>query len=165
MRKLLSILFLSFCAAACSKDDAPQPEMNAAVKQIWQALDGTFVGVHEDKLSAAGSYTETIVFHPYSEPEEIKPTVILFPDFTAYGTAVITDTRFEEISGSSTCYYSIDVKYEGATPTISFFEYGTDGEVINSEDMRNIKVINASSFKMWDYGLTEAENAIIYAKQ
>lgn len=53
----------------------------------------------------------------------------------------------------------------GATPTISFFEYGTDGEVVNREDKRNIKVIDASSFKMWDYGLTEAENAIIYAKQ
>ena len=148
MRKLLSILFLSLCVAACSKDDAPQPEMNETVKQIWQT-----------------SYTETIVFQPYSKPKEIKPTVILFPDFTAYGTAVITDTRFEEISGSSTCYYSIDVKYEGATPTISFFEYGTDGEVVNREDKRNIKVIDASSFKMWDYGLTEAENAIIYAKQ
>ena len=137
MKKLLSILFLSLCIAACSKDDTPKPEMNETVKQIWQTLNGRYIGFHEDKLSSAGSYTETIVFQPYSEPEEIKPTVILFPDFTAYGTAVITDTRFEEISGSSTCYYSIDVKYEGAIPTISFFEYGTDGEVVNSEDQRN----------------------------
>lgn len=28
-----------------------------------------------------------------------------------------------------------------------------------------VSVIDASSFKMWDYGLTEAENAIIYTKQ
>lgn len=116
MRKLLSILFLSLCVATCSKDDAPQPEMNETVKQIWQTLNGTYIGFHEDKLSSAASYTETIAFQPYSEPKEIKPTVILFPDFTAYGTAVITDTRFEAISGSSTCYYSIDVKYEGGNP-------------------------------------------------
>lgn len=165
MRKLLPLLLLSICIAACSKDDNPKPETNEAVKEIWSSLNGTYSGFHEDKLSSAGSYTETIIFRPYSEPREIKPTVILFPDFTAYGTAVITDTRFEAISGSSTCYYSIDVKYEGATPTISFFEYGTDGEVINSEDKRNIKLIDARSFKMWDYGLTEAENAIIYTKQ
>ena len=99
MRKLLSILFLSLCVATCSKDDAPQPEMNETVKQIWQTLNGTYIGFHEDKLSSAASYTETIAFQPYSEPKEIKPTVILFPDFTAYGTAVITDTRFEAISG------------------------------------------------------------------
>lgn len=136
MKKLLSVLFLSICAAACSKDDTPQPEIDKTVKQIWQTLDGKYTGVHEDKLSLAGSYTETIVFQPYSETKEIKPTVILFPDFTAYGTALITDTRFEEISGSSTCYYSIDVKYEGATPIISFFEYGADGEVVNREDKR-----------------------------
>lgn len=165
MKRILSILLLSLCLTACSKDDNPQPSMIGEVKQIWQTLNGRYAGFHEDKLSSAASYTETIVFQPYSEPKEIKPMVILFPDFTAYGTAVITDTRFEEISGSSTCYYSIDVKYEGAIPTISFFEYGTDGEVINSEDKRNIKVIDASSFKMWDYGLTEAENAIIYTKQ
>lgn len=165
MKKILSILLLSICFAACSKDDNPQPNMNEAIKQVWQALNGRYVGFHEDKLSAAGSYTETIVFQPYSEPKEIKPTVILFPDFTAYGTAIITDIRFEEISGSLTCYYSIDVKYDGAIPTISFFEYGADGEVTNNEDKRNIKVIDASSFSMWNYGLTEAENAIIYAKQ
>lgn len=165
MRKILPILLFSLCCMACSKDDNTPPEMDETVKEIWQTLNGTYVGFHEDKLSTAGSYTETIVFRPYAEPKEIKSVVILFPDFTAYGTAVITDTRFEEISGSSTCYYSIDVKYEGATPTISFFEYGTDGDVINSEDKRNIEVIDASSFKMWDYGLTEAENAIIYTKQ
>lgn len=163
MRKFLSILLLSLCCVACSKDDDPQPEMSAAVKQIWQALDGTFVGAHEDKLSAAGSYTETIVFHPYSEPRDIIP--IYEDKCAAFGHAVITDTRFVAISGSSTCYYSINVKYEGATPTISFFEYGTNGDVINREDKRNIKVIDASSFKMWNYGSTEAENAIIFTKQ
>lgn len=165
MRRILPILLLFFCFTACSKDDNPQPSMNEDVKQIWQTLSGKYTGFHEDKLSSAASYTETIVFQPYSEPKEIKPIVILFPDFTAYGTAVITDTRFEAIRGSSTCYYSIDVKYEGAIPTISFFEYGTGGSVVNSEDKRNIKVINATSFKMWDYGLAETENAIIYTKQ
>ena len=69
MRKLLSILFLSLCVATCSKDDAPQPEMNETVKQIWQTLNGTYIGFHEDKLSSAASYTETIAFQPYSEPE------------------------------------------------------------------------------------------------
>lgn len=165
MRKILLVLLLSLCFAACSKDNNPQPEMNEAVKQIWQTLDGTFTGVHEDKLSAAASYTENIVFQPYSEPKKIEPTVILFPDFTAYGTAVITDSRSEAINDSSTCYYSIEVKYEGAIPTISFFEYGTDGEVVNSENKRNIKIIDASSFKMWNYGSTEAENAVIYTKR
>lgn len=163
MRKLLPILLLSLYCVACSKDDDSRPEMNETVQQIWHSLDGTFVGVHEDKLSAAGSYTETIVFHPYSEPRDIIP--IYEDKCAAFGHAVITDTRFVSIGGSSDCYYSIKVTYSGATPTISFFEYGTNGDVINREDKRNIKVIDASSFKMWNYGSTEAENAIIFTKQ
>lgn len=163
MKKFLSILLLSLCCVACSKDNDPQPEMNETVKQIWQTLDGTFVGVHEDKLSAAGSYSETIVFHPYSKPREILP--VYEDKCMAFGHAEITDTRFEAISGSSDCYYSIKVAYSGATPTISFFEYGTNGDIINREDKRNINVINASSCKMWNYGSTEAENAIIFTKQ
>lgn len=165
MKKILSILLLALCFVACSKEESREPQMDETTKKIWQTLNGKYIGFHEDKLSAAGSYTETIVFQPYAAPKEIKPTVVLFPNFTAYGTAKITDTRFEAISGSSNCYYSIHVAYAGAEPTISFFEYGNDGSVINSEDERNIRIIDASSFKMWDYGLTEAENAIIYSKQ
>lgn len=77
MKKLLSILFLSLCIAACSKDDTPKPEMDETVKQIWQTLNGRYIGFHEDKLSSAGSYTETIVFQPYSEPETIPIRFIL----------------------------------------------------------------------------------------
>lgn len=163
MKKLLPLLLLSICLVACSKDNDPKPETDEAVKEIWSSLNGTYSGFHEDKLSSAGSYTETIVFRPYSEPREILP--LYEKKCMAFGSVRITDTRFEAISGSSDCYYSIDVKYEGATPTISFFEYGTNGEVINSEDKRNIKIIDARSFKMWNYGSTEAENAVAYTKQ
>lgn len=81
MKKLLSILFLSLCIAACSKDDTPKPEMDETVKQIWQTLNGRYIGFHEDKLSSAGSYTETIVFQPYSEPEGDQADGNPFPGF------------------------------------------------------------------------------------
>lgn len=163
MRKILSILIFFLCCTACSKENETPPEMSGTVKEIWQTLNGTYIGFHEDKLSPAGSYTETIIFRPYSELREILP--IYEQKCMAFGSAEITDTRFVEIRGSTTCYYSLDEAYSGAIPTISFYEYGDNGSIINREDRRNIRLIDASSFKMWNNGSTETENSITFTKQ
>lgn len=167
MKKIIPIIIMVICAfTSCSKDDdIEQPQIDATMKEIWASLNGSYKATHYFSNSGKEWYSETIEFYPYKEPKEITPTVMMFPSFTAYGTATITDTRVSDIAGSSTCYYSIDVAYNGATPTISFFEYGESGEVINKEDKRNIKNWNNAQFDMWDYGLSETENIITYYRQ
>lgn len=163
MKKLLSILFLSLCIAACSKDDTPKPEMNETVKQIWQTLNGKYVGEY---TSFGNPYqTEEIIFSPYTEPKEILP--LYEKKCLAFGSAQIK-IKTASLEFDGIYYYSIDVKYSGAIPTISFHEYDEDsGYVINKEDKRNIRLINSTSIKMWSYGLTEdgSGNAVIYTKQ
>lgn len=161
-----AILFsLSLCLAlfACSGDDGPQtiPD-SATVRSIWKTLDGSYQSVFFVMNMEKVWYTETVTFHPYAEPREIFS--VLDGKIKAYGTADILDTRFQEISGVGHFYYSINQTYEGATPTISFYERAGDGSVSNREDRRNVKDWCESSFKMWSYGLTEAENAVIYIK-
>ena len=167
MRKILPIIIMMFCTfISCSKDDdIEQPQINATVKEIWASLNGSYKATYYFNNIEKEWYSETIDFHPYSEPKKITPKVILFPSFTAYGTATITDTRVSDIKGSSTCYYSIEVAYNGAAPTISFFEYGENGEVRNKEDKRNIKNWDYTQFDMWNYGLSEKENIKTYYKQ
>lgn len=163
MRKLLSIIILSLCVASCSKNDSPKPEMNETVKEIWQTLKGTYAGQY---TSFGNPYqTEEITFSPYTEPKEILP--LYEKKCLAYGSAYIK-TESASMVFDGEYYYSIDVKYSGAIPTISFYEYSIDdGYIINKEDKRNIRLIDATSIKMWSYGLTEdgSGNAVIYTKQ
>lgn len=163
MRKLLSILLLSLCCAACSKNNDTSPEMSGTVKEIWQTLNGKFIGEY---TSFGNPYqTEEITFSPYPEPKEILP--LYEKKCLAFGSAQIK-IKTSGLEFDGVYYYSIDEKYSGAIPTISFHEYDTNsGYVINKEDKRNLRIINNSSIKMWSYGLTEdgSGNAVIYTKQ
>lgn len=165
MKRLLFSMAICLTLFACSSDDDLNPKTESTtVQSIWNTLNGTYKGVfylmgNSDKIW----YTETICFHPYEKTKEIFS--FLEGNFIAYGTADILDSRIENISGVEHFYYSINKKYEGATPTISFYKMSDDGSVINREDRRNIKNWSTSSFKMWSYGLTENENSVIYTKQ
>lgn len=163
MRKIIPFAIMALSVMSCSKEETEQPAMNETVKEIWTTLYGTYKGTYISSLTGKEQYSETIEFHPYPEPKEITPVVILFPCFTAYGTAIITDTRFEFISGSSNYYYSINITY--GEPTISFFECDDDGDVINREDKRIIKDWGISQFKMWNYGIAEEGNSAIHIKE
>lgn len=150
--------------SSCSSSDneEPQKSVDIEVNEIWHSISGSYKGsfyiMNTDNLW----YTETITFHPYSEPKEITP--LFDSKCMAYGVADISDTRFLDISDVSHSYYSIKVKYSGAVPTITFYEYGDGGDIINKGDERNIRVSGSDIF-LWSYGLTEKENAIRYIKQ
>lgn len=165
MKKSLFVL-TALLLSSCSSDgggDIEKFSVNQEVANIWQSLNGTYIGTYYLFNTDNIWYTETITFHPYSEPREIHP---VFEDkCLAYGTADIVDTRFYDISGTAHCYYSIQVKYTGAVPTISFFKYGDNGGITDKEDKRNIRIVNAQTFAAWDYGLTETENSHNYIKQ
>ena len=75
------------------------------------------------------------------------------------------EMRFMDITGKSYCYYFINPATYSDSPTISFFKFNDDGNIINKEDKRNIKNWNDAQFDMWDYGLSETENIITYYKQ
>ena len=153
-----------FCLAACGgEDDTQTSTISKEVEAIWKAINGSYKGVYYISGTDNIWYTETITFHPYSEP---KPLIsVLDGEVTAFGTADIADTRFIDITGIEQYYYSIVVKYQGATPYISFYKYGDDGSIINKEDRRNISDVSSSSFKMWGYGLTEENNSHTYIKE
>lgn len=162
MRKFLSILILLLCCAACSKDNDTPPEISGTVRDIWQALNGTFIGEY---TTFGNPYkTEEITFTPYLEPVEILP--IYEKKCLAFGSARIK-IKYSSLDFDGVYYYSLDEMYSGAIPTISFYEYDAkSGNIINSADKRNIRIINASSIKMWSYGLTEdgSGNVVIYTK-
>ena len=158
---IASVLFLASCSSG--GDDEPQQTTNKDIAEIWHSLNGSSMGTYYLMNTDNLWYTETITFHPYSEPREILP--IFESKCLAYGTAYIVDTRFFDISGTAHCYYSIDVRYSGATPTISFFKYGDDGSITDKEDKRNIRILDSGTITIWSYGLSEKENSHNYIKQ
>lgn len=165
MKKTIYLFAVILFMVAC-KGEENEPQNSAVSKEvnsIWKALNGSYKGVYYIFDTENIWYTETITFHPYSETKQLSSVVD--GNITAFGTADIADTRFLEISGVYHCYYSIVVKYQGATPYISFYKYGEDGSIINKEDRRNIADISSLSFRMWSYGLTEENNSHIYNKE
>ncbi len=141
---LLSVIYLTSCSKGGSM---PSSEADATVQRLRQVLSGPFVGTYRIMNTENIWYTERIVFSPYNETKEIIP--IFEHKFHAYGTAEIEDSRFMAISGVQHCYYTIGVKYEGAVPTVSFYEYDPKtGNVINREDRRNIIPVDEHSFEM-----------------
>lgn len=166
MKKFYLIL-IAIVAVGCSSESEPVlPQVNETVKDIWQTLNGSYTGTFYVMDTDVVWYTETIDFKPYDEPRRIYPMYTYDSgEIYAYGTAEINDTRFFDISGISNCYYVIKSAYEGAIPTISFYEYDAkSGNITNDEDKRNIKEWSSSQFRMWDYGSTEKENSVIYRK-
>lgn len=167
MRKVLSLLaVIALLVSSCSSNDDGQsePQLNQDVKTIWQTLNGSYKGTFYHFESKW--YDETITFHPYSAPKLIYPIYSTDKgDTYVFGTADIDDTRYTSISGTKHYYYSIKTAYDGATPTISFYQYDTEsGTITNKEDKRYIKNWSSTSFNMWSYGLSEAENTTEYKK-
>ena len=167
MRKVLSLLaVIALLVSSCSSNDDGQsePQLNQDVKTIWQTLNGSYKGTFYHFESKW--YDETITFHPYSAPKLIYPIYSTDNgDTYSFGTADIDDTRYTSISGTKHYYYSIKTAYDGATPTISFYQYDTEsGTITNKEDKRYIKNWSSTSFNMWSYGLSEAENTTEYKK-
>lgn len=169
MRKVLSLLTIiaMFVSSCSSNDDGGQsePQLNQDVKTVWQTLNGSYTGTFYHFESKW--YDETITFHPYTTPKLIYPIYSTEKgDTYAFGTADIDDTRYTSISGTKHYYYSIKTAYDGATPTVSFYEYDTEsGTITNKEDKRYIKNWGSTSFNMWSYGLSETENTTEYKKK
>lgn len=164
----LATIFLFACSDSTEQQTA-QP-MDKSIKEVWAALQGSYMGTYYIMNTDKVWYTETITFKPYSDLVRIIPIYTTQEgEVYAYGEAEIEDTRFTNISGISHCYYVINNTYQNNTLTLSFYEFDPESDnvvnIINDEDKRNIKEWSSSQFKMWGYGLTEAENSVIYEKQ
>lgn len=168
MKKILMFVLVALCLTACGNDDEPaqQSTMTQEVRELWSALSGTysttFYLFDTDKVW----YTETITFKPYAQPKVINPPfTTLKGDIYAYGTADFVDTRFTSISGTSHCYYCLGTSATGKT-IVTFFKFEDDnGSTWGREDMRSIRLLSSSSFQMWPYGTSEAENIQTYTRQ
>lgn len=164
--QFLMIAFFAICFTSCGGDDdeIQTSSSDKEIDVIWKSLNGSYKGVYYISNTDNVWYSETISFHPYSETKSVMS--IIDGSITAYGTADIADTRFLDISGIEHYYYSIVIKYKGAEPYISFYEYNEEsGYITNKEDRRNIADITPTSFRMWGYGLTEENNSHTYNKE
>lgn len=165
---ILAAIFLSSCSEPSDQQNV-QP-MSESVNDLWETLRGTYMGTYYLMDTDKVWYTESITFKPYSDLVHIIPLYTTQEGSVyAYGEAEIDDSRFTSISGISHCYYVINDSYQDEILTISFYEFDPNTEnildIVNDEDKRNIKDWSSSQFKMWDYGSTEAENAVNYLKQ
>lgn len=153
-----SVIFASLVFAVvvsgCSKDDdTTSQNIDKEIAAIVQVLNGKFVGSLYSSVTNT-TETEEITFSPYSSPQNI--TSILDGTIKAYGTAIVTQyTNDHLLEITKNCYYSVNVDYVGAQPTISFYPYSENGEINNREDKRIITILSNDSFKMRNYGLTE----------
>lgn len=162
MKKLLYILILGALTACSKNDEAPQ-NTDKEVAVVIQVLNGRFVG---SLYSSTTSTTETeeITFFPYSSAKEMTST--LEGKIKAYGTAVVTKyTNDHLLEISCNCYYSVNIAYAGAQPTLSFYAYGENGDINNKEDKRIITILSNSSFKMRGYGLSDDNNKTFQKQQ
>lgn len=152
MRKILLLLVVAALFAGCSKNEDTQ-NTDKEVTTVIQVLNGKFVG---SLYSSATNTTETeeITFSPYPSAKEIIS--IIDGTIKVYGTSIVTKyTNDHLLEVTNNCYYSVNVDYIGAQPTVSFYPYHESGEINNREDRRIITILSNSSFKMRRYGLTE----------
>lgn len=155
MKNYITLLALLLFAACSKNDEAPQ-NTDKEVAAATQVLNGKFVG---SLYSSATNTTETeeMTFSPYSSAKEM--TSVLDGKIKVYGTAVVTKyTNDHLLEVTHNCYYSVNVAYTGAQPTVSFYAYAENGDINNKEDKRIITILSNSSFKMRDYGLSENNN-------
>ena len=140
--------------SGCSKnDDTISQNIDKEIAAIVQVLNGKFVGSLYSSVTNT-TETEELVFSPYSAPKDVMS--ILDGTIKAYGTAIVTkytDDHLLEITKN--CYYSVNVDYIGAQPTISFYPYSENGEINNREDKRIITILSNDSFKMRDKTFTK----------
>lgn len=148
--------------SGCSNDsDAPEPTDNE-ITAVAQVLNGRFFGTLYSQITNT-TETEEITFSQYSSTKEIVS--ILDGTVVAYGTAVVTTyTNDHLLEVSKNCYYSIQVAYTGAQPTVSFYPHSDSGEINSKEDKRIITILSNSSFKMRKYGLS-VNNDKTFTKQ
>jgi hypothetical protein len=147
------MLVAALLIVSCSKEDEPSQNTDKEVASVTQVLNGKFVG---SLYSSATNTTETeeITFSPYSSAKEVIS--IIDGSIKVYGTSIVTKyTNDHLLEVTNNCYYSVNVDYIGAQPTVSFYPYHESGEINNREDRRIITILSNSSFKMRRYGLTE----------
>lgn len=162
MMKNYIMLVVTLLVISCSKDDEPSQNTDKEVASVTQILNGKFTG---SLFSSVTNTTETeeMTFSPYSSAKDI--TSILDGAIKVYGTAVVTKyTNDHLLEITHNCYYSVNVDYIGAQPTVSFYAYSENGEINNKEDKRIITILSNNSFKMRNYGLTE-NNDKTFTKQ
>ena len=154
MKKYTAIVMLLLLVVACSKSEDTQ-NTDKEVAAVTQVLNGKFVG---SLYSSATNTTETeeVTFSPYSSTKEMTS---LDGKIKVYGTTVVTKyTNDHLLEVTRNCYYSVNVAYPGAQPTVSFYAYAENGEINNKEDKRIIAILSNNSFKMRNYGLSEDNN-------
>lgn len=150
MKKYIAIVMLLLLVVACTKSEDTQ-NTDKEVAAVTQVLNGKFVG---SLYSSATNTTET---------EEMTST--LDGKIKVYGTAVVTKyTNDHLLEVTHNCYYSVNVAYLGAQPTVSFYAYAENGEINNKEDKRIIAILSNNSFKMRGYGMAE-NNDKTFTKQ
>lgn len=151
---VLSILTLT----ACSSDEPnTQDTTERETAKVLSVLTGTFAA-QKDVLGSVEH--EDITFTPFATPTKY---VSLDGSVSVQGKAVVSKYYNDhKLDVTHNAYYVVRVAYSGATPTLSFYQYGEDGEINNREDKRQIQVLNGNSFKFLTGGLS-AET--IYTKQ
>ena len=152
MKKLIIILFVAIAFVSCQKEEpvVEKPVYNAETERMWKALDGSYTGKFYVMQSDFVWKTETITFTPASEPFKKAGCDI-------FGTATIF-TKYGSFENTENYYYSFT--QHNSKRTITFYKTTS----MFSSYEYNIADVTESSFRMWDYGLTEEENTITYYK-
>ena len=159
MKQTLTCVVLTMLTlTACSSDEpSAQDAIEEETATVLSVLNGTFTAEKE----VLGSVEhEDITFTPFSTPEKY---ISLDGLVSVHGKAVVSkyyNDHSLEITHNT--YYIVRVAYSGATPTLSFYQYGDNGEINNREDKRQIQVLTDDTFKFLTGGLS-AET--IYTKQ
>ena len=143
---VLSILTLT----ACSGDEPnPQDTTEAEVAAVLSILDGTYSAQQE---MVGNVQHEDITFYPFTTPTKY---VSLDGSVSVHGRAVVSNYYNDhKLEFTHNTYYVVRVAYSGATPTLSFYQYGDNGEINNREDKRQIQVLSDRTFKFLSGGLS-----------
>lgn len=143
---VLSILTLT----ACSGDEPnTQDTTDTEVAAVLSILDGTFSAQQE---MVGNVQHEDITFYPFTTPTKY---VSLDGSVSVHGRAVVSNYYNDhKLEITHNTYYVVRVAYSGATPTLSFYQYGDNGEINNREDKRQIQVLSDRTFKFLSGGLS-----------
>ena len=167
MRKFAIMLLMATCLVACGDDDeldsSETSVLNDTENELWDILDGAFQGSYTLDTDGDLTETETLRFYPYSEP--LYSSSI---DGYVCGTVGISLVRqYESYSTISTdsLFYQIEYASSSDEATVSFYNLIMGYPLSSTEEKRNIDDWSSSSFKMWDYGTTKADNAFTDTKQ
>ena len=151
MKKILIAITMIVTLVSCQKEPtvAP-PQYDAESERMWKSLDGSYTATFYVMHTDAVWYRETITFSPAEEPFKKS-------GYTMFGTATIYD-RYTSFENTGEYYYSFTE--HNSKRTITFYKTTSTF----SQYEKNIADVTELSFRMWDYGLTEAENSMTYYK-